>query len=258
MATRDPVPAAARRAIERAIRDLVDDLRRRRIALGLSLDVVARAAGISPALLSRLERHHLQRPRPDHLAAVAAALGLDLRLTAYPAGEPIGDRVQLRLMPAFRARIHPAVLWRGEVGLPIRGDRRAWDAVAICEDGGWTGLEGISRFGEVDGILRRVNLKQRDDPRITRVVLVVSDTVRNRDALRLGGATVRADFPLDTRGVLAALGAGRTPPLNGVVLLRVPRDDPQAVHTGGNPVDAPAVERATFVDNRLGGPEGRR
>ena len=159
MGTRNPAPAAARRAAERAIRDLVDDLRARRLALGISLDVVARAVGLSPSLLSRIERHEIQWPRQDHLAALAAALGLDLRLGAYPAGEAIRDRVQLQLLPALQHRAHPSVMWRSEVGLPIPGDRRAWDAVGIARDGGWTGVEGISRLGAVDGILRRVNLE---------------------------------------------------------------------------------------------------
>jgi hypothetical protein len=112
--------------------------------------------------------------------------------------------------------------------------------------------EGISRLGAVDATLRRVNQEQRDDPRVTRVVLVVSDTVRNRDALRLGIATVRADDPLDTRGVLDALGHGRTPALNGVAIVRVPADRPQAVNTGGNLVDDVDQSRRDLVDNPVG------
>jgi transcriptional regulator with XRE-family HTH domain len=240
--------------MERAIRDLVDELRSRRLALGLSLDVVARAIGVSPSLVSRIERHEIRWPRADHLGAMAAGLGLDLRLNAYPAGEAVRDRVQLLLLPAFRDRIHPSIAWRCEVGLPIRGDRRAWDAVAVAPDGGWTGIEGISRMGEVDGIVRRANLKQRDDPRISRVVLVVADTVRNREALRLGAATVRPDFPLDTRGVLGPLAAGRTPPLNGVVLLRLPGGRPHPVHIGGKVVDGEAANMRRLVDNSVGAP----
>ncbi|HEU0242686.1 MAG TPA: hypothetical protein VFQ75_02195, partial [Candidatus Limnocylindrales bacterium] len=152
------------------------------------------------------------------------ALGLDLRITAYPAGDPIRDHVQLRLLDAFRSRLHPSITWRTEVPLPASGDPRAWDAVAIAEQE-WTGIEGISRFGAADATLRRLNRKLGDDARIHRAVLVVSDTVRNREALRLALPTVRADFPLQTREVLAALEVGRAPRLNGVVLLRVPRSD---------------------------------
>ncbi len=145
--------------------------------------------------------------------------------------------------------------------MPIAGDRRAWDAVAIADDG-WTGIEGISRLGVIDGVLRRVNQKQRDDPRISRVVLVVADTVRNRNALRFGAGSLRTEYPMDTRSVFGALAAGRSPALNGIVLLRVPRGiprpdrrattHPHSVHNGGKVVDGFALDRTGFVDNPVG------
>ncbi|HEY6571082.1 MAG TPA: hypothetical protein VIZ22_12370, partial [Candidatus Limnocylindrales bacterium] len=114
----------------------------------------------------------------------------------------------------------PSLGWRTEVPLPIQGDRRAWDAVVIAHDG-WTAIEAISRLGAVDATLRTTNQKQRDDLRIARTVLVIADTPRNRAALRLAHATVRAEYPLDTRSVLAALGEGKAPTASGIVLLRL-------------------------------------
>ncbi|MHB8890804.1 MAG: hypothetical protein ACYC65_02030 [Candidatus Limnocylindrales bacterium] len=225
--------------MDSAIRGLVDDLRRSRIAMGRTQAWIAGAIGVSPALIGRLERHELRNAAAGHVAAYAAVLGLAVRVTAFPEGEPVRDRVQLRLLGALRDRLHPSFAWRTEVALPIPGDRRAWDAVAIGEDE-WTAFEGISRFGVVDATLRRVNQKHRDDPRIARVVLVLADTVRNRGALADAAATIRGDYPLDTRTVLGALRSGKAPLLNGVVILRVPRPDPvhpQAVHTRGNLVD---------------------
>ena len=221
---------------------------------------IARAIGVSPALVGRLERHELRDASAGHVAAYAAVLGLAVRITAYPEGEPVRDRVQLRLLGALRDRLHPSLAWRTEVGLPIQGDRRAWDAVAIGDDG-WTAFEGISRFGVVDATLRRVNQKHRDDPRIARVVLVLADTVRNRWALADAAATIRAEYPLDTRTVLGALASGKAPALNGVVILRVPRQGavhPQAVHTGAELVDDRPAEARGFVDNRLGSESGGR
>jgi hypothetical protein len=150
-----------------------------------------------------------------------------LRLGLYPEGEPIRDRVQLRLLEAFRSRLSPSLGWRTEIPLPIAGDRRAWDAVITADDGR-IGIEAVSRLGAVDATLRSANQKQRDDPRIDRVVLLVADTERNRAALRHGVATVRADFPLATGDVLKSLAAGRTPPLNGVALVRIPADTGRA------------------------------
>lgn len=210
---------------------------------------MAAAAGISRQMYGRLERDEIGSPGVEDLWAIGAVLGLDLRLTGYPAGDPVSDRVQLRLLAAFRERLHPAIIWRTEVPLPIQGDRRAWDAVAIAPDG-WTGIEAISRLGAIDATVRRANLKQRDDPRIGHVVLVVADTARNRAAIRLGAAVLRADFPLETRTVLAPLAAGAVPPLNGVVVLRIP--NPQSVHNGRKLVDGHAPDRPNLVDNPVG------
>ena len=221
MTTRDDPAARARRRMRQSIGELIADLRATRVSLGLSQDHVATAAGVSRLFVGRLERGELERVPPDELAAIAAVLGLDLRVATYPAGDPIRDNVQLRLLEAFRSRLHPSIAWRTEVPLPAGGDRRAWDAVAIA-DGEWTGIEGISRFGAVDATIRRVNLKLGDDARIHHAVLLVSDTVRNREALRLALGTVRADFPLQSREVLAALGSGAAPRLNGIVMIRVP------------------------------------
>ncbi len=201
--------------------DIATDLRGTRHAMGLSQATVASAAGISRSYVGRLERNEVAAPNLDHLASTAAALGLRLRFALYPDGEPVRDRVQLRILELLRARIHPSIAWRTEVPLPIPGDRRAWDAVAMADDG-WTGLEAISRLGAVDATLRSVNQKQRDDPRVARVILAIADTTRNRAALRAAIASVRAEYPLDTRTVLAAFGAGRSPPLSGIVLVRIP------------------------------------
>jgi transcriptional regulator with XRE-family HTH domain len=245
--------------MRRAVADLAADLRSTRLARGLTQQVVADAAGFSRSYVGRLERNEVARPGLEHLASLAAALGLRLRIAAYPEGEAIRDRVQLRLIDALHGRLRGSVAWRTEVPLPIAGDRRAWDAVAIADDG-WTAIEAISRLGAVDATLRTTNQKQRDDPRIARVVLLVADTPRNRSALRLAHATIRAEFPLDTRAVIGALESGRCPPLSGIVLMRIPPDKvggdravrPQVVHSGGKRVDAARPDRARLVENRLG------
>jgi transcriptional regulator with XRE-family HTH domain len=243
--------------MQTAIDELIRDLRATRIAAGLSQADVARGVGCSRSHVGRLERRELGSPSPQLLAGVAAVLGLELRVAAYPDGDPIADRVQLRLLAEFRRRIGPRTAWRTEVPLPIEGDRRAWDAVAIADDG-WAGIEVISRLGAVDAQTRRANLKLRDDPRVARVVLVVADTHRNRRALAAGAASIRAEYPLDTRSVVHALRSGALPTVNGIVVLRVPAATdparPQAVHNGGKLVDDPAAPRGGLVEKRVGAP----
>lgn len=220
MPARDDPQVRGRRAARRSLAEVAADLRTTRLALGLSQSTVASAAGISRSYAGRLERSEVAAPNVDHLASIAAALGLRLRFALYPDGEPVRDRVQLQLLDRLRTRIHPTIAWRTEVPIPLPGDRRAWDAVAMADDG-WTGIEAISRLGVVDATLRSVNQKQRDDPRIARVVLAIADTVRNRGALRSAITSVRAEYPLDTRTVLAAWGAGQSPSLSGIVLIRL-------------------------------------
>ena len=218
MPTRERPADRARRLARRTLGDVADELRHARVTLGRSQRETALAAGIPRSRYSRIEQLEVA-PAVEEIWVAAAVLGLDARLGLYPGGSPVHDHVQLALLEAFHARLHGAVGWRTEVGLPIEGDRRAWDAVAVAPDG-WTGIEAISRMGAVDAVVRRANLKLRDDPRVGRIVLLVNDTVRNREALRHAAAAIRAEFPLDTREVLAALGAGRPPAHNGVVLLR--------------------------------------
>lgn len=211
----------ARRVARAAIAELAGDLRQRRQLLGLSQAVVAHAAGITQPKLSRIEGGTVDRPALGDLWAIGAALGLDLRLGAYPGGEPVHDHVQIRLLAALRARIRQPTGWLVEVPLPIAGDRRAWDAVAATP-GGWTGIEAISRFGAADAVTRRVRQKQRDDPRVHRVVLLIADTRRNREAVEAALPLLATEFPLRSREVLRDLAAGRALPADGLVMVRVP------------------------------------
>ena len=164
----------------------------------------------------------MRAPTFEVLWAIGAALGLDLRLSIFPHGEPVHDQAQLPILETARAVLPASTAWRTEVVLPGDGDLRAWDAVAMAPDG-WTAFEAISRLGVVDATVRHVHQKLRDDPRILRLVLLVADTVRNRQAIQAAGGVLRADFPLVTHEVLAHLRAGRTPPLNGIAAIRVPR-----------------------------------
>jgi transcriptional regulator with XRE-family HTH domain len=112
-----------RRAIAHAQRELLRDLRDRRLALGLSQRTVAGAAGIGRSMLGRIERGEIASPDITDLGAMAAVLGLALRIAIYPQGQPIADRVQLRLLAAFRDRIPQSTGWRTEVPLPVTAGR---------------------------------------------------------------------------------------------------------------------------------------
>ena len=197
--------------------DLGRDLRGARIAAGLSQAAVGRAAGMSAAQISRIERGLLAHVALEDLARIAAVLGLDLSARLYPLGDPIRDVAQQALLDRLRSRSHPSLRWRTEVPLPITGDRRAWDAV-VRGPGFTVAVEAETRLQDVQAMVRRIALKQRDGG-MDHVVLLVSDTRHNREVLAASRDSMRGDFPGDTRAILRRFAAAEALDASGLVLL---------------------------------------
>jgi transcriptional regulator with XRE-family HTH domain len=218
MPTRErPADVGSRRA-RSIIGHLGEELSRARLDRGLSQASVAAAAGISRSQLSRIERAEVQRVSVLVLSRLLAVVGLELSARAYPAGSPIRDRAQLALLARFREAIGQSVTVRSEVPLPASGDLRAWDLV-LTVGTGRIAVEAETRPRDVQALQRRVQLKLRDDQRITRVVLLFADTRHNRILMRDQGAALRTDFPLGGSEILRALGGGRAPSGSGIVLM---------------------------------------
>lgn len=172
----------------------------------LSQAALATAAGVSRTWLCRFELGMIRHLDVRRFAVVMAILGHRLSIKSYPVGEPVRDLGQLRLLERFNARVPPG--WRRaiESTMPIVGDLRAWDErldgpVSI-------GVDAETRLSDLQDLARRINRKRRDSG-VTRMVLLVADTHRNRAILRSQPSLLRQTFPLDTREVLTALDAGR-------------------------------------------------
>ncbi len=98
----------------------------------------------------------------------------------------------------------------------IAGDQRAWD---LRLDGPVSiGVEAETRPTDLQAVERAIHLKQRDSA-VNRTILLISDTERNRALLRVVVPVLRPTFPLSTREVLQALGEGRDPGADGMVVL---------------------------------------
>lgn len=150
------------------------------------------------------------------LAVIYTLLGHRLSLKAYPLGEPLRDQAHLRLLRRFEARLSPAWRVRREAVMPAHGDLRAWDARL---DGPVSvGTDAETALHDLQALERAMESKQRDSG-VQFILLLVSDTHRNRTILRDHRASLRQRFPLGTREVLAALAAGRSPNGNGIVIL---------------------------------------
>src|SRR5687767_9085865 len=105
------------------------EIRLARQRAGLSLEVVGRAAGISGAEVSRIERARAEWVSLLTLARLCSIVGLDLTARAYPGANPLRDARHNHVLMRFHERIHPALGWSLEVPLPNPGDQRAWDAL---------------------------------------------------------------------------------------------------------------------------------
>ena len=147
---------------------------------------------------------------------MAAAVGLELRLRAYPAGDAIRDVGQLRLLDRLKGRLRPLLGWSTEVPLPIPGDLRAWDG--LIRGPSWRiAVNAETVLDDIQALERRLALKRRDGD-VDHLILLVADTARNRRAIASAPASF-ADLPLRTRQILAALRDGRDPGGSGIVIL---------------------------------------
>jgi transcriptional regulator with XRE-family HTH domain len=205
-----------RRAIQSA-RSIGSEIRQARLAAGLSLRAASDAVGLSASTLRRIELADIPSVSIRELSLAGAAVGLDIVIRAYPDGDPVRDSSQNNLLERFHRCLPPSAPWRTEVPLPIRGDRRAWDAMTILERVR-TAIEAETRLGDLQALERKIELKRRDG-RIDIVILVVADTRHNRAVLAAHRESMRGSFPLDGRAVMAALRAGRPPAASGIVVL---------------------------------------
>jgi len=210
--------APVRRAIRKADEDearVRADLARARRGAGLSREVVGRAAGLSRSALERLEAG-TRRSTIQELAAVGAAVGLDVRMRTFPAGDPIRDAGQQRLLVRLHGRCHPSLGWTTEVAMAIERDLRAWDAV--IKGAGWTaGVEAETVLDDLQAVERRLALKQRDGG-VDLLILLVAESRRNRAALEADTAAF-THLSRDARSILAAIGAGEKPDSSALIVL---------------------------------------
>jgi transcriptional regulator with XRE-family HTH domain len=198
-------------------RELGAVLREARLARGLRQIDVARAMNVSHARVSRVELGVLRDLAVADAARHGAAVGLRLHARFYPTGAGLRDAAQLDLLRRLRARIAEAWSWQLEAPLNIPGDMRAFDLL-LTRGGGTIAVEAITRLRDTQGQLREATRKQRDG-QVSRLVILLSATPHNREALASAGDILATTFPLSTRATLVALANGDDPGQNGIVLL---------------------------------------
>jgi transcriptional regulator with XRE-family HTH domain len=215
--SRDRSIHRARRRGVRTLQALGEELREARLSAGLRQADIARQLGASQSRISRIESAAAQDLRLLEAAEIASLLGFDLSARLFPAGPPLRDRAHVALLQRFRQRVSSEFRWRVEAPLPAAGDYRAVDV--LLELGGERiGVEAEVRLRDLQAVVRRVQLKQRDGD-FDRMILLVAASKSNRVAVDAAGELLQVVFPLAARQVLKSLRTGKLPATNGLVLL---------------------------------------
>jgi len=202
---------------DRILRHTGNEIRLTRRGAGVSIRAAAHSVGMSETMFGRIERARLPGVTVAQLAIASASVGLRFNGRAYPDGDPVRDEAHTRLLQRFRDMLPARTPWRLEVPLPIAADLRAWDAQCVLR-GTTIGIEAEMRLFDLQALDRRVALKRRDG-NLPIVVLLIADTHANRRHLLEHREQLRPNFPLDTRGVLAAIRHGQPPSGSGIVVL---------------------------------------
>lgn len=189
--------------------EIGEEIRRARVAGGLSQGAVGRAAGVSHATISRLERGVTLNATVLRLARVCAIVGLDLSARAYPAGSPLRDRAHAAVGDRFQLLLHDSIRVHSEVPFPNPGDARAWDRL-LRVGSLRTGVEIETRPRDGQDLERRMSLKRRDGG-VDSMILVLPYTRSNRTFVRERDTSLRTLFPGDAKKALADLGSGVLP-----------------------------------------------
>lgn len=205
------------RATARRIRtDMGNEVRLARVGASVSQRIAGARVGMSHSQFGRIERAELTDVTVDQLTRACASVGLKLTMRAIPIADPALDAGQLALLGRFRALLPSGTRFLTEVPLPIPGDLRAWDGMAVLDRK--VAVEAETRPRDIQAVERRCALKARDGG-IEIVLLLLADTAPNRAMLDVHREDLRAMFPLDGRQVLPELRAGRAPAASGIVVL---------------------------------------
>ena len=224
--------AERQRLLRRAV---ADEIHRVRLDEGLSLRQVGAASGLHASHLPRIEVGERQ-PSLDSLVAVATAMGHDVSIRLYPGTGPrLRDHIQVRMIEALLASLHPRWIARLEVAVyrPVRGvvdvvlqDRELGDVVAG---------EGHSVLHSVERQVRWAGQKAdalasargwpwsdgQDQPPIGRLLLLRS-TAAMRSLVQAVPVTFETAYPAKTEDAVEALTTPVSPwPGHAIVWVQV-------------------------------------
>ena len=188
---------------------------------GMTRQQVADRAGVSWATVTQVE---LGAPTVgvDTLCAVAEAVGLDLVLRVYP-GAPATLRDTGQLAAAEALISQADARWQPQLEVRVGTHGEAIDLVLFGTDE--IQAHEIERsLGNFQAQLRRADQKRAalaaQHHRPVRLVLVIEDTKRNRDAVAAHEAAIRTALPGGSRDVLRSVRSGDTLGRDAILWIR--------------------------------------
>jgi transcriptional regulator with XRE-family HTH domain len=239
---------AARSAAIRRHTALVADLDRLRADAGVTVEQLAREAGIDPGYLRRIlarldqrdAQHSASHPAPsiETYQRLASALGADLSTRVYPnTGPAIRDRHQARMLELVLGRLHPR--WGPFTEVAVRRPSRGWIDLGLHDS-----AAHLFIAGELESGLHRLEQQIRwsaekaaslpswegwahlgEEPASSRL-LVVRRTRATRAVAREFGRQLRVAYPAHPDDALAALTG--TAPWPGSALVWAVLDGPRS------------------------------
>ena len=180
---------------------------------------VAAVVRLSPSQVGRIERAIHPSATVAQLARIGAAVGLDVRLRAYPGPSAARDAGQLRLLRTLRHQLDARLRMALEVQVSAE-DQRAWDGVIsefVDRPGALVPLDVDSVLYDFQDQLRRLRLKAADSGATT-ILWVVAASRRNRRVVGEARVLIADTFPV-SRSALRALREGRHPGGPSLILL---------------------------------------
>jgi transcriptional regulator with XRE-family HTH domain len=197
-----------------------------RVRLGLSLEAVASAAGITASYLARIERGR-SNPTFDTVDRVSEALGLQLYLDIRPpvflGSRPTSDLVHARCSAYVERRLRTGGWSTAREVAMIDGRYRGWiDLLAFDPTtGSLLIIEVKTRLDDIGALERQLGWYERSAPALARecgwsvrsirsvVLLLASDEVErmlhvNRDVLGLASRSAATSSTRARRSVAAS------------------------------------------------------
>ncbi len=147
-------------------------------------------------------------------ARVSAVLGLDLAVRTYPGANSLRDAAHGARLGRVLVHVRAPLAYKLEVLLPRNDshpyEQRAWDALVTGHDKR-TGFEMEMRIRDAQAMERRIELKRRDDP-VDSLVVLVADTKHNRQVIRESPWLFNGLARLTFRELTRLLRSGQHPP----------------------------------------------